>query len=300
MIEVVFSDSTKGSIKVAKNYKKEKMISGAAIGYIGGTPPSIKELEERFEGEALGGNSNEVIGVSLTLDIGDISKGVTSDERKKILFKMLKNPLNNGEEEDNLLAMKWEEKLNDLQKLINLAQNGEHIRIWYSDAPYSICGFYFINSILESYNCSISAIKLPKYEIKKKDSVVSYSSWDEINAGKFYKFLSLETEISKTEQRFLASRWRELQRENALIRAVVNGKLTSVNEDFYDYFIRINLPDTEFVVARLIGKVLSTYQFGIGDWWIEQRIRYMISKGELEIVLDNEFDYHKVLKKSSL
>lgn len=299
MIEVVFSESTKGSIKVAKNYNKENMISGAAMGYIGGTPPSKKELEECFEGEALGGNSNEVIGISLSLDIGDISKGVTSGERKKILFKLLKTPFSNDEEEKSL-EMQWQEKLNDLQMLKNLAQNGEHIRIWYSDAPYSICGFYFINSILENYNCSVSAIKLPKYEIKKKDTVVSYSSWGEINAGKFYKFLPLETNISKTEQRFFASRWKELQRENTLIRAVVNGELTSVNEDFYDYFIRINLPDTEFVVARLIGQVLATYQFGIGDWWIGQRIRNMIAKEELEIVLDNEFDYRKVLKKSNL
>ena len=52
-------------MKVAKNYKKRNITSGA-IGYIE-TPPSPKKLEEHFEdgkleGEALGESAKEVIG----------------------------------------------------------------------------------------------------------------------------------------------------------------------------------------------------------------------------------------------
>jgi hypothetical protein len=297
MVEVVFSDSTKGAMKVAKNYKKENMIGGA-IGYIG-TPPSKKELEERFEGEALGGNSNEVIGISFSIDIGDISKGVISEERKKLIFEIHKSPFKNDDKEERSLANYWEENLASLQKLNDSARNGEHIRIWYSDAPYSVCGFYFVNSILREYKCKVTAIKLPKYQIEKNDTVISYSSWSEVAAGKFYKFLPLETKISKNEQQFIASEWEELQKQNTFIRAVINGKLTSVAEDFYDYFICLNIPDGEFIMARLIGEVLGRHQLGVGDWWLAQRIRNMIANGELEVVSDNEFDYHKILKKAN-
>lgn len=303
MVEVVFSDSTKGSMKIAKNYKKGNMLGGA-IGYIG-TPPSKKELKKleerlRFEGEALDGSSDEVIGVSFYLDIGDISKGVDSEERKKLIFEMFKSPFEDDEGKEISLANHWEENLAGLQKLKDSAQNGEHVRIWYSDAPYSICGFYFINSVLKEYKCKVTAIKLPKYQTQKNGTVISYSSWGEVNPGKFYQFLPLETRILKLEQKFIASKWTELKKQNTPIRAVINGKLTSVNEDFYDYFIRLNIPEGEFFMARLIGEVLGRYQLGVGDWWFAQRIRNMIVKGELEVVSDNEFDYSKILKKSSL
>lgn len=299
MIEVVFSDSTKGSMKVAKNYKKENMKDGAtAIGYIG-EPPSKEELGERFEGEALGGSSKEVIGVSLCLDIGDISKDVTREERKKLLFKMFKNLLENDEREKNIFANYWEENLAGLQKLKDSANKGEHIRIWYSDAPYSLCGFYFINSTLKEYKCKVTAIKLPKYQTQKDGKVVSYSSWGEVAPGKFYQFLPLETEFSQLERKFIAAEWLELQSQNAPIRAVINGKLTSVAEDFYDYFIRLNIPEGEFIMARLIGEVLGRYKLGVGDWWFAQRISNMIANGELEIVANNKFDYSKILKKTN-
>jgi hypothetical protein len=297
MVEVVFNDSTKGAMKVAKNYKKENMIGGTA-GYIG-TPPSQKELEELFEGEALGGNSNEVIGISFSLDIGDISKGAISEERKKLIFEIHKSPFRNDDKEERSLANYWEENLASLRKLKDSARNGEHIRIWYSDAPYSICGFYFINSILKEYECKVTAIKLPKYQFEKNNTIISYSSWSEVAAGKLYKFLPLETEISKIEQQFIASEWEELQNQNTIIRAVINGKLTSVAEDFYDYFIRLNIPDGEFIMARLIGKVLGRHQLGVGDWWIAQRIRNMIANREFEVVSDNEFYYDKILKKAN-
>lgn len=295
MVEVVFSDSTKGSMKVAKNYKKENIIGGA-IGYIG-VPLSKKEFEEHFEGKALGGNSKEVIGVSFCLDIGDISKDTTSEERKKLLFEMFKNPFENQEREEKIFANYWEENLVGLQKLNDSAKNGEHVRIWYSDAPYSMCGFYFLNSVLKEYNCKVTAIKLPKYQTQKNDTVISYSSWGEVAPGKFYQFLPLEAEISQLERKFIASEWVELQGQNAPIRAVVNGKLTSVAEDFYDYFIRLNIPEEEFIMARLIGEVLGRHQLSVSDWWIAHRIRNMITNGELKVISDNEFDYRKILKK---
>ena len=43
MLEVVFSDSAKGAMRIAKNYNSKNMLSGA-IGYIG-KKPGKKELE---------------------------------------------------------------------------------------------------------------------------------------------------------------------------------------------------------------------------------------------------------------
>jgi hypothetical protein len=51
MLEVVFSDSEKGSMKAAKNYNAKTMLGGA-IGYFGKKPTNA-ELEKYFEGQAV-------------------------------------------------------------------------------------------------------------------------------------------------------------------------------------------------------------------------------------------------------
>ena len=49
MLEVVFSDSEKGSMKLAKNYNEKNMMCGAvSYGYIG-EKPTKAELKKHFE-----------------------------------------------------------------------------------------------------------------------------------------------------------------------------------------------------------------------------------------------------------
>ncbi len=70
MLEVVFSDSEKGSMKAAKSYNAKAMLGGA---YYIGEKPTKAELEKYFEGQAVGGNSQDVVNIGFSLDIGDIS-----------------------------------------------------------------------------------------------------------------------------------------------------------------------------------------------------------------------------------
>lgn len=295
MLEVVFSDSVKGSMKAAKNYKKEDMLRGA-IGPIG-TLLSEAESPNKFGGESINGNSIDVIGVRLCLDIGDISGEVDDEERKNLIFEMFRSPFGNNDNVIKQLERFWQTSKDDLQRLKRSAKNGEAIRIWWSDVPYEACGFYFVNSVLEDCNCEVSSIKLPKYMVQSDNSVQSYSNWAEIQPSKLYQFLPFEKKILKSERRAIAMEWAELKRENAPLRAMVNGKLISVPGDFYDYLIRVNIPNGEFMMGRFIGEIMGKTQIGVGDWWYVQRIKKMIENNEIDIVCDSEFDYRKVLKK---
>jgi hypothetical protein len=64
--------------------------------------------------------------------------------------------------------------------------------------------------------------------------------------------------------------------ENAPLRANINGKLTSVPENFYDFIITNNLPDDDFIMARFIGKLLGEYRLGISDSWYALRINRLV------------------------
>lgn len=296
MIEVVFSESAKGAMKVAKNYKKENFIN-SSFAYIG-KKPSRKELEVMFEGEAIGGKSSDVLGICFNLDVGSISENVISEKRKKIIFDMFNARGMINENNYEMGKMYWNQNIKDLDKLKKLAENGEHIRLWYSDSPYSLCGFYFVNYILQSFSCKVSLIKLPKYNIDENGKVVSYSSWGELSAGKLYKFQIYEKEVTQVEKHYFASKWKELVKEDGSIRALINGKLSNVGYDFYDRFIKMSIPNTEFTIGKLVCDVLMKYELKIGDWFLAQRIREMIQKKELLIVSENDYEYAMVLKRN--
>lgn len=78
----------------------------------------------------------------------------------------------------------------------------------------------------------------------------------------------------------MAHRWEVLRQENAPLRAVVNGRVRSVGEDFYDEMIRRHLPEGQTKIANIIGEVLGREKPGIGDVWLAERIRQCLSTGE--------------------
>jgi len=300
MLEVVFSDSAKGAMKMAKNYNKynrESMLGGA-IGYIG-KKPSKKELKKaleiQFEGKAVGGNSKDVVCIGFNLDIGDIAGEVDSEERKEVFIRVL----GSVDIKDNEIERYFNSQREDFERLLSAAKSGEPIRVWKSNTPFSACAFAFLCDALRSLECKISMISLPEYWETSDNTIQACTDWAELSPGQFYSFLSLEREVTNIEKCMQSSHWNELKAENAPLRALVNGKLISVPEDFYDHIIIRNIPDGEFVMAKLIGIILGKYPLGVGDGWYALRIKKMIEDGKLEIVGDKDAShpYGKILRK---
>jgi len=293
MLEVLFSDSEKGSMKVAKNHYVNNMLSGA-VSYIG-EKPTKAELEKHFEGQAVGGNSQDVVNIGFFLDIGDISGEIDGNERQNIFRKVWgRFDFDNKEQEQF-----FQNQREDMEKLLSAAKDGIPIRIWKSNAPYSTCGFHFVCHLLRNIDCNISVVSLPKYNPISENEIEEYSHWGEVDGSKFYQFLSLEKQLTKIEKRIISDHWHDLMEENAPLRAILNGKLTSVPEDFYDFIIINNLPDNDFIMARFIGKLLGEYRLGVSDSWYALRIEKMIEENKLIVVENKDFShpYGKVLRK---
>ena len=273
----MFGESEAGSMKVAKKYQKPDYHNGATAW--------------------VGGNSSEVICLPFMLDIGDINMPIDSEYRKNLIMEMY--TINGRDDISTKIELEeaWKKYLKEIERLKNCASKGEEFRLWYSNAPYSLCGFYYICSLLKEYNCKVSIIKLPQHMQLSENEIQFYTSWNEIDAEMFYKFLPLETALSSCELRSFASDWNELKEESSTLRAYVNGKVIGVPEDFYDHIIRKEIPDGEFIMARLIGNVLGKHPLGIGDWWYAKRINKMIEQGELEVIQKQKEIYRQVLKK---
>ena len=318
MIEIVFSDSACGSLKVAQHYGEGKYQGGCIgvfVSHADGSKPTKEEVEfARQEAEEkahlawdsatpLSGNTADIYGFNLVLSVGDISENQPGIKRKQTLEHLYSVYPN---AEGCQVAQEILKRVNeDLKTVRKRVASGESLRVWYSNQPDEMCGLYWFMGQLNQWKVhsrQVSIVKLPEWEADEKGNIVQKSGWGEVAPGEWHRYLALQKPVLQVFEQSCASHWQELQRENAPLRATLNGQLISAQETLYDGFIlrEIAAEGEEFQEANVIGRVLGKYQLGIGDYWVAFRIKEMIHAGKLEVVSTVAEDmpvYHRVLKK---
>ena len=283
MIEVLFAESEAASMRAAKSTVIYSKIDGPTSVFIAGK----KKPPEKEHSGWLEGNAGDVVCFGYRLDIGNIQDDIEGHYRKNLIFSLL-NMENEKETQD------YADSYMQMQKLKIYLEAGESIRIWYSDAPYSRCGLYHLCNILNCYENEIRLIKLPEYVVHGK-TIVFYKNWGEVAAEEFAGFLSGERIVSKEELRMYASLWNELVEDNSPLRAIVNGKMIGVPEDFYDFMILNRITTKPIKECRLIGDIIGHNQASIGDWWYAKRIQHFIEKGLIKVLEDAEKPYARLI-----
>ncbi len=302
MLELCFSQSARGGLRCAQHCGGGgRKIIGVIMGRNDGRPATRKEIRqaqkqaqqkrEALDREAipLGGTPSDVLELSLGLDMGDIREPL-GEARRELLRRWYDG-------NDEAADQDWQETLESADRL-RACGTGDAVRIWVDHTPSSACGLLHAASILEKTGAAVSVVPLPRWREEGK-AVVSYQGWGEVEPELFGHFLSREEPVPPRILGVMASRWRELQRENAPLRAVVNGWIRSVGEDFYDGLIRKHIPEGQTKIALIIGDVLGWEKPGIGDIWLVERIRWMLSAGELRMVReDRERFYRSVVERA--
>lgn len=318
MVEIVFGDSACGSLKVAQSFGKGPYpggCTGVILRSIDKSRPPRKEIalaqqetEERarrdWEGATpMGGNSGDVYGFSLALSVGDIVSSPFGTQRLETLGRLFSvYPDDEGRSAARALLKDAADSLSAIRRR---AEAGEELRIWYSSQPDELCGFYWFMDQLQqwdSWGGPVLTVQLPEWEPVRNDQLVRKNSWGDVAPGEWHRYVALQQPLTPALRQFCSSHWRELQRENAPLRAVLNGRLVSAPQTLYDSFIlrEIEAADPSFQEAAVVGRVLGKYQLGIGDGWVALRIEEMIGAGRLEIVTDSPKGapvYHRILRK---
>ena len=251
-------------------------------------------MEILFSTSAAGGlkcshaASGPVCAFDLVLSVGDISEDIPGPRRREALRALERSILSLPGAEDHIDQCVTAAAAS-LETLLRLSVEGEPVRIYYSHQPDELCGLCWLLSRLDPpKDRSVSLVRLPLFEQREDGCLVSYTGWGEVHPRDWPRFLSQAQPVSPVLVRAAANRWKELQRENAPLRAVVNGRLSSVPEDFYDPFLRQELARTpeEFSEAAFIGNVLGRFQLGIGDGLVASRVEAMLRAGELEALTE--------------
>lgn len=292
MIEVLFGESEAGSMKAAKS----TVITGRVDGPTSVWTAGKKRPPEREHCGWIEGTAQEVLCLAFLLDIGDIREEVGSEYRRRLICSMYGQEQWGTDREMEAELMKLcDDYSTHMERLQTYLEEGEPIRVWYSDAPYSRCGFYQLCASLRRYQNEVRVVRLPEYRVRSDHSIVSYKNWGEVAAEEFAGFLDCERVLATEEIRMYAMAWSVLQEDNSPLRAVVNGKLTGVPEDFYDFLIWKRLTSEPVKEARLIGDILGKDQISVGDWWYAKRIEHFIRTGKIKVVEDSEKRYARMI-----
>ncbi len=252
-------------------------------------------MKATIEEGVISGSTDKVICLALMLDIGDIRENIDSPYRDELIFDMYAQHVYDYTEESleevKQIGRKY---IEEHDKLIKYALEGESIRIWYSNAPYAMSGFYYVCNILKDISNEIFTVKLPEY-IQIQDAVMAYEKWGEVIPEKFSELIKYEKKMSKIEKIMFANNWLELVEDNSPLRAVVNGRLIGVPIDFYDHLIYKHLKFKHIKEVGLIGEILGYYPLGVEDWWYASRIDYMIDNNKIRIVEDSDNKYERTI-----
>lgn len=317
MVEIVFSDSACGSLKAAQSCGKEELLD-VYVHIIANDDSELtqeemealrQEAEERQrqaweKATPLGGDPADVYGFALFQSIGDISEDIPGVKRRRALDWLFSIYPHEDDEEMPISDALTRALKPALNEILSRAAAGEALRIWYSDQPDELCGmFWFMTQLtqLEAYG-DVYLVKLPEWDSNEQGNITLKSSWGEVAPEEWHHFSELQRLAPPIFCQYCADRWRALQKENAPLRALLNGKLVSVPETLYDSFITAEIAavDREFYEANVIGRILGKYELGIGDAWVALRIEEMIQSGLLEPVSEADKDapiYHRYLRK---
>ncbi len=297
MIELAFGESPGGALKMAKSMKPGQMMGGA-LGIIGGTAEERREAMKprAWTGLPMEGSSQDVEALTLMLDIGDISDtlpGADLASRKKLLNDLFAEFAGVPDEI-------WHTNQKALARLAEAQTTLEPVRMWIGAGdPEERCALYFVCSWMSDANTPLSIVQVPD-ELEQADQIIHYCSIGEIPAEQFGALVRYEQPLSTARRNVYANFWHELVRGNAPLRAVINGKLLGVPEDFYDFTLRANIPEGDFRIGQLIGRALGQTP-GVGDRWLFRRIQVMLRQRELVLVAPSTDDhpYSGVIRRST-
>lgn len=283
MIEVLFGESEACSMQCAKSLTKQQSRADGPTSMIG-NPPQPDGQTKAWT--TIAGSPDEVVCLSYMMDIGDIRQPCDSAYRQQLIFGLKYDRLpGTVKEQEARLDMLQYQQFSRLQAML---EEGRPIRVWYSRAPYAYCGLCWLCYELRNREADITVVSLPEYVLREDSVMVQYQSFCEVACEEFGMFLNRQKKLTMQERRMYEIQWIEMLDAATMLRAVVNGKLLGVPEDFYDFLILQRLTKKPQKEARVVGDLLGYSQIAVGDWWYFYRIRCLAREGKIQAAEDRE------------
>lgn len=293
MIELVFNESARGCIRHAqvmgRNYSGG---SCAAVGILGGKGDigeKLSAVEKQMKDEAeLCKNSvplpkNEVLSIAPALSVGYIVKNTFWEQRGEVYCALY---------HEHSAAEFIQRNKKSTEKLKEYAKTADKIRIWTEHTPDSMCALLFAAGMIKDTGAEVSFVPLPVITA----SGAFLRGWGEMLPYKLSETAAeRERPITGEQLKSMAYEWDRLCAENTPLRAVINGRVCSVNEDLYDKIILEHIPNEPVLMGKTIACIIE--RFNISDAFIAYRIREMIKDGIIETAREGDRIYGNEIRR---
>lgn len=241
-------------------------------------------------------NSDGIINLDLNLNYGLLSGDIYATQANfearihKSFFKDISDKKLNS-----WCKQKLKEIYSSLEKLEKKLKKDEEIRLWLSNNAFDRCGLYWFCDYARDYNSRVHIVVCPEHEFdSEKNKLVQNTRWSAFtNMSYMASFAETAKELSEEEMSLYSELWQKLVKENAPLRVLIDNKIISTTEEFFDSAILSYISDEPKPQVTIIGNFLA-------DWYcadygfVSERIEYLLEQRDIEIVEDkvnNEGSY---------
>lgn len=312
MLEIVFSDSAAGSMKMGMCRGSE---IGGCLGIIAtdenGRPLPPEEMarlqreaeekmrRDRAEALPLEGNPRDILPFSLALDVGPLDEEGVGPLREETLARLCAlYPQGQQAAREMLTAAR-----RHLEQVLTRAA-GEPLRFWVSQTPAEVCGLRWLLDQLRPLgweNLELQIVRLTDTAAVPELAGACGGSGS-VQPHQWGRLAQQARPLPAQQAQALADHWLRLKKESAPLRAILNGMLVSAPATLYDPYLQQVLDEQEetFPEAVLIGRTLGRFPLGFGDAWLDLRVEQWIADGKLTVVTPAAPDmprYHRQLRK---
>lgn len=215
------------------------------------------------------------------MHLGDIRETIDSEYRRKLIASTYQVWSRDGTDHDDD-SYEYTKVHKTWARLKRFLEKGKLLRIWYSQAPDELCGFFHLCTLLRQYNQDFYAVHLP--ETAQADGKCRrVYDWAQMSKEDIENEIAHERLLTKPEIALYADAWEKLQEENAPLRATVNGNPVSVEVSFYDFWIKEALQSGEPTKTQDVFRYLNDHLGWISFSWVLRRIDVLIRCRVIEV-----------------
>lgn len=198
-------------------------------------------------------------------DMGDIDKRVTWQKEFSKDYNILKE-----------IEFNYNNFHNDIKNIGN-----EDIYIWHGENSMEMCGLFYTLSLLQDRINNIHTINISE-EIHSNNNTIIRHSWvGEIPPERLTWFNGKKEKLEVITYNQHIGSWLKLKQINTNLRTIIDKKLISVQEDYFDEMIMYYTKDIFTSCIKTVGSVFIHIEGYPSDAFIFWRIRELIKKNKI-------------------
>lgn len=153
--------------------------------------------------------------------------------------------------------------------------------LWYGSSS-EFCGMLYTLELLKDKNLNIYLIDVKDTIIKRNDIALQARAAGEIIPENIEKYATAKIRLDSSRYEKLLNTWESLKKDNSILRVLKDGKVKSVDENYFDIDILKYTPKEFRNPVRTVGDVLGKSEDRISDEYIFWRIKELIKAGKIE------------------